>query len=47
VLVEGLVRSLAGRVSLPASADCQRYVREHFDWTAIAHATRAVYGGVL
>ena len=47
VLVDGLVGSLVGRFSLPASADCQRYVREHFDWSAIAHATRAVYDTVL
>ncbi|WP_258096151.1 glycosyltransferase family 4 protein [Salinibacter sp. 10B] len=47
ILASGLVQSLRGRRSLPSTAECQRYVRERFDWPVIAAHTRHVYETVL
>lgn len=47
ILASGLVQSLRGRLSLPSTAECQRYVRERFDWPVIAAQTRHVYETVL
>lgn len=47
VLADGLVQSLHGSLSLPSTAECQRYVQERFDWPVIAAHTRRVYETVL
>ena len=46
-LAEGLTQALRGTLPLPPPADCQAYVRRHFDWPVIAKKTRDVYDKAL
>jgi glycogen(starch) synthase len=38
-----LARALLGRLALPTPAQCERYVRDGFDWPVVAARVRGVY----
>lgn len=42
-LEKGLNAALAGTITLPDQETCQRFVREHFDWSVIAPQIWSVY----
>ncbi len=46
-IADRLSSVLTGSILLPDSAACQQYARDHFDWSAIASQTRAVYEEAL
>ncbi len=45
-ITSGLRAALAGRLQLPASAECASYARERFSWPIIAKQVKRVYGEV-
>ncbi|MDX2254082.1 MAG: glycosyltransferase family 4 protein [Pseudanabaenaceae cyanobacterium bins.39] len=46
-LAQGMVEALGGQRHLPRSEDCQIYVKEHYDWQAIANQMRSVYESLV
>ena len=42
-----LAAALSGRLLVPSDAACRAYARDRFDWSTVAHRTRAVYEEVV
>jgi glycosyltransferase involved in cell wall biosynthesis len=46
-LAQGLIEALSGERQIPDAEACQDYVRQHYDWQAIAEQMRSVYQQVI
>ncbi len=46
-LAQGLIESLTGSRQMPTAEACQAYVKQNYDWQAIAHQIKSVYEQVL
>ncbi len=46
-LADAIVSSLRGTIDLPDDRACMVYAREHYDWSVVIRAVRAVYDEVL
>lgn len=46
-LAEGMIEALSGQRQMPSAAACQAYIKQNYDWQAIAHQIKSVYEQVL
>ena len=46
-LAQGILEMLTGQRQLPTSHACQDYVKNHYDWSAIARQVKTAYQKVL
>jgi glycosyltransferase involved in cell wall biosynthesis len=46
-LAQGLIEALSGSRQMPTAETCQAYVKQNYDWQAIAHQIKSVYEQVL
>ena len=46
-LAQGMIEVLSGERQIPSAEACQDYVRQHYDWQAIAEQMRSVYQQVI
>jgi glycosyltransferase involved in cell wall biosynthesis len=42
-LAKGMLEALSGQRKMPSAADCQAYVKQNYDWQAIALQMKSVY----
>ena len=46
-LAKGMIEALSGQRQMPSAEACQAYVKQNYDWQAIAHQIKSVYEKVL
>jgi glycosyltransferase involved in cell wall biosynthesis len=46
-LAQGMIEVLSGQRQMPSAAACQAYIKQNYDWQAIAHQIKSVYEQVL
>ena len=46
-LAEGMIEALSGQRQMPSAAACQAYIKQNYDWQAIAHQIKSVYEQVM
>jgi glycosyltransferase involved in cell wall biosynthesis len=46
-LAQGMIEALSGQRQMPSAAACQSYIKQNYDWQAIAQQIKSVYEQVL
>jgi glycosyltransferase involved in cell wall biosynthesis len=46
-LAQGMIEALSGQRQMPSAADCQAYVKQNYDWQAIALQMKSVYEKII
>jgi len=46
-LAQGISEALSGKRKMPTAAACQAYIKQNYDWQAIAHQIKSVYAKVI
>jgi glycosyltransferase involved in cell wall biosynthesis len=46
-LAQGMIEALSGQRQMPSAEACQEYVRQNYDWQAIASQMKSVYEQIL